>query len=144
MINADIIFGSISSLISILFYVVSLSFPKGTTDGIPGPGYFPQLMAVIIFVLSIILIVSGIKNKKRYIVLNEKTSKNVKPLILTIAAMGCFIGLWEFIPFILGAFLYLLILNIIFKQKLKFAVIFAATTTAVIYFIFVNIFHIML
>lgn len=142
--GAEVIWGIITALISIFFIALSIEFPGGTVDGVPGPGYFPRVIAVILLALSIMLIISGIKNKRVYFKLDDQMKSNLKSLLLTVAAMVAFLIIWNFIPFVVSAFLYLMALCFICRQKLKFAIVFSAVTSGVVYLIFEKIFHVML
>lgn len=144
LVNSEVISGIIGILVSMFFYVFSLGFPKGTSDGVPGPGYFPQILAVCLFLLSIGLIVLGTKSKTQYFKLDDRLKRNIKPLLLTIVAMISFVIMWKYLPFAVSAFVYLTALCLIYKMTWKFSIFFSAISTAVIYVTFEKIFRVTL
>lgn len=144
MLHSEVIFGIASGLVSLFFYIVSQTFPQGTGDGVPGPGFFPIALSIVLLILSIALIISGLKKSEKYFKLTDNMKKNLKPLFLTVIAMFLFLIIWRYIPFYISAFVYMLCLNLIFKQKLKFAIPFSILITGVIYYVFSNIFNVML
>lgn len=144
LLHSEVIFGIITSLISIFFFLGSRFFPEGTVDGVPGPGYFPTLLSVFLFVLSVALIISGLKKEDRYFALTETINNNLKSLFLTMLSMAGFLIMWRYVPFVISAFLFLLFLNLIFKQSMKFSLMFSAVMVGIVYYVFSNVFNVIL
>lgn len=144
MINGDVVFGIISLLISIWWTAMASKFPGGTTDGVPGPGYFPIIISICLMIMSIILIFKGLKNKKVYFNVKEWPKENKKVFLLTIIAVLIFVALWINVSYILACFLLLFCLGYIYGLKLNKNIIISIAFTAGTYLIFNNVFHVML
>lgn len=147
MIYADVILGVISLLISIWFFVMSQGFKSGTvSDGVPGAGFFPTILCVIMGIVSIILIIQGFRQKKHYFSVKrhiKDLSENTRNLLLTIAALLVFMVLWRFTFFILSLALLIFFLNTLFHQKILTNIIYTGVFVSVIYLVFGKIFHVM-
>ena len=144
MIKADTIAGIISIILSITFFLSSLGFKSGTSDGVPGPGYFPIILSAMMGFIGVCLIIQGIRFKKRYFIIDDKIKKNLKSFFLTILAIGVYLVLWNIVPFIIRTPIFLFSLNFIYKRELKYNILFSGITSASIYLIFNNLFHVML
>lgn len=143
MINADIIFSVVCLAFSIFWIIMSLSLPRGTS-GVPGPGYFPILLSIILIVLSSRLIYSGVKSKRIYFNFKEKNKANLITTITTPILIILFLIIWPHVPYLLACFLLLLSLGFLYKINLKTNIISSLVLTALTYFLFNNIFHTML
>ncbi len=44
--------------ISLMVFLIARSFPSDQYGGVPGPGFFPIILSVIVFVLGIVLLIS--------------------------------------------------------------------------------------
>lgn len=140
----DAIAGGCFIALAVAFIIPSLSFPGGTADGVPGPGYFPILLGVLLILLSIGLIVTGIVKKTSFNVVDELFKANAKPFILTIVAVIAYLILWNLLPFLVNTSLFLFALGLIYERKIVYNIIFSVATTAVLYLVFDNVFHVML
>ncbi|WP_315115839.1 tripartite tricarboxylate transporter TctB family protein [uncultured Clostridium sp.] len=144
MLNGDVVFGIITSLIGVWWIYMSKGFPGGTTDGVPGPGYFPTIIGVCLIVMSIILISKGLKNKKVYFNVKEWPKENKKIFLATIAVVMLFMALWINLSYIIACFILLFSLGYLYKVKLTKNIILSVCLTIGTYFIFNNVFNVML
>jgi putative tricarboxylic transport membrane protein len=140
----DAIAGLCFIALAVAFIIPSLSFPGGTSDGVPGPGYFPILLGVLLILLSIGLIVTGIVKQTSFNVVDDLFKANAKPFLLTIVAVIAYLVLWNFLPFLVNTSLFLFALGLIYERKIVYNIIFSVVTTVVLYLVFNNVFHVML
>lgn len=147
MIFGDVIFGVISLLISIWFMVMAQGFKAGSaSDGVPGAGFFPTIVCIIMIVVSIALIIQGFRKKDHYFTSVKRfqdISENTRNLILTCVALIAFVLLWKFTLFIPAIVVLILFLNALFHQKVLTNIIYTAVFVTAIYLVFGKIFHVM-
>lgn len=147
MIFADVVFGIISLVISIWFFIMSQGFKSGTvSDGVPGAGFFPSILCIIMGIVSIVLIIQGFKKKTHYFTVVKHIkdiSENTKNLFLTSAALLIFMLLWQYTFFILALAVLIFFLNLLFHQKILINILYTGILVSVIYLVFGRIFHVM-
>ncbi|MCD8083714.1 MAG: tripartite tricarboxylate transporter TctB family protein [Clostridiales bacterium] len=131
--------------ISVLFFVMSLSFPAGS-NGAVGPGYFPRIMCVIVIFLSVLeLIISRnevIPEELAKVTLFQKENLRVW---ITMAITLIYIICIKQIGFIVSSIVFMLGTNLYFKvpEKSKvLTVVLPFIVVAVLYFIFHNLLHV--
>ncbi len=144
MLNGDIIFGIITSLIGISWIFMSRGFPAGTADGVPGPGYFPIILGVALIIMSVVLIIKGIKTKKIYFNVKEWPKENIKIFLFTILSVVIFMVLWIKVSYILASIVMLFSLGCFYKIKPMKNIIIAICFSFGTYWLFNNVFHVML
>lgn len=131
-------------IVTLFFMIPAFSFPGGTTDGAPGPGYFPILVCSVILLLSTILFIQYLRDHKKYFQQNETQKKNLPKLLIAIGAIILYTILFMFIPFIPLTLVFMVFLNWLFGRTWRFNIIFSVVFTGVIYFVFNNLLHVML
>jgi len=144
MLNADVIFGSVSAIIGAIWIVMSLPFPKGTSDGVPGPGYFPILIASLLIIASVTLIFSGLKSRKSYFDVKKWSKKNVRMFFLSWAIMLLFLMLWLKISYIIACLVLTFGLGLVFEINLKENILISPALTFATYYVFNNLLNILL
>ncbi len=144
MLNGDTVFGIISSLIGISWVLMSRGFPTGTADGVPGPGYFPTILGIALIIMSVVLIMKGIRDKRAYFNVREWPKKNVKIFLFTILSVVVFILLWINISYILASIVMLFSLGYFYKVNPVKNIIITICFSFGTYLIFNNVFHVML
>ncbi|MCI1208517.1 MAG: tripartite tricarboxylate transporter TctB family protein [Treponema sp.] len=142
--NAEVIFGDISALVALLFIAKARTFQNGSADGVPGPGYFPIFAASLLLLFSVLLIVSGVHKQTVYFQLDVSQKENLITVLLVFADLICFFILWYFIPFIIAAIVFQIILGRILKCSWKFTIIYAFTSVIVLYLLFHTAFKVKL
>lgn len=140
MFKGDTIPGVLAVGFGTLFLVpsIGLGFAASTTDGVPGPGFFPTIVSSFLIVLGFILLVKGIKDKGkiRFFVLDEDTKENIRPFLLTIAAILVYLVALKFISFVLASFTLLVFLNWVYKRSWRFNLTFSTVFVGLVYLIF--------
>lgn len=144
MLNGDLIFGIITSLIGLAWIFMSRKFPVGTADGVPGAGYFPIRVGIALIIVSIVLIIKGLKKKKKYFNVKEWPKENIKVFLLTILSVVVFMVLWVKMSYILASFILLIFLGYFYKVKLIKNIIISVIFSIGTYLLFNNVFHVML
>ncbi|MDN5334032.1 tripartite tricarboxylate transporter TctB family protein [Sphaerochaeta halotolerans] len=146
-IYGDVVFGIVSFILSTVFLILAQRFSSATTDGVPGAGFFPSIVCVLIMFISVLLIIQGYKKKQHYFkpaVGIKELSRNTRDLIITCLALIGFFLLWKYVHFLVGITLFLLILNAVYRQKILTNIIYTLVCASAIYFVFGKIFHVML
>ncbi len=140
MFKGDTIPGILSVAFGFLFLIPSIGFgvTSATSDGVPGPGFFPMIISVCLIALGLMLLIKGIRDKGTFkvFVLDEDTRENLKPFFLTIAAILGFLIAIKFVLFVLAAFALLVGMNWIYKRSWKFNLIFSSVFVGLVYVIF--------
>lgn len=133
--NSDVIFGVIAIAVSIFFIVQGQSLP-GSKNGVPGSSYFPTIAAIGVIIFSVLLILQGIRNPKSYFTLTAEQKKNLGQMVLVLVILAGFLVLWNFIPFLPAALIYVFALAMVLKQPVKFAIPYTIGVVVVLYLIF--------
>lgn len=136
ILNGEVIMGCITALVALYFIMASTSLPGATKNGVPGSGYFPSIAAGGVLLFSLLLIVEGVRKPKEYFHLDPDQKKNLIQMLLVLAALGGFLVLWNLMPFIPAALIYMLVLAFILKQPLKFSIPYTVGIVVVLYLIF--------
>lgn len=126
--------------ISVLGYCIAKNFKIGfMIDNGLGASFFPKLVCVILGILSILLLINGIKQDDY-----KFSKKNLITLYIVIVCIGyimCLNRLGYLISTILFSFIIIKLLN---KNKLIFNLIFSLLFPAGIYLLFSKIFSVSL
>jgi putative tricarboxylic transport membrane protein len=140
----DAISGVLFILLGLAFLAMSWSFPKGSQDGVPGPGYFPIVISIFLIALSLLMIVIGFVEKTSFNFFDELFKVNLTTFLLTNVAIIGYLVLWSVIPFVLNTIVFLIALGMIFRRGLKANIVFSITVSVAIYLLFGHVFHVML
>ncbi|MFI3173254.1 MAG: tripartite tricarboxylate transporter TctB family protein [Eubacteriales bacterium] len=81
--KANFILSGICIIIAIYTIVTAMQFPEGT-NGVPGPGVFPIIIATLMIASSVSIIISSIKMEDEKIIW---MSENLKPVYISMAAV---------------------------------------------------------
>jgi hypothetical protein len=144
MSKAGILFVGCCIVAALVFMIPAFDFPGGSSDGAPGPGYFPIIVCVAIFVLSGILAVSYLRRGVKYFQTNNTERKNLPVLLITGGAVVLYTILFMFLPFIPLTIGFLVFLNRLYKRTWKFNIVFSIVFTVVMYFVFSKFLHVMI
>lgn len=147
--NADAVAGLIVAAVGAFFFVMTLtnpqmSFVSKTSDGVPGGGFFPYILSVLLVVLGLALTGRSLKNEPvKYVEMTEENRKNLKTMLLTIAGFIVFLAAWKITApyfgnpaFMVCVFLFEIFLNKLFERTWKFTLIYASVFTVFIYLVF--------
>ncbi|MDR2588306.1 MAG: tripartite tricarboxylate transporter TctB family protein [Spirochaetales bacterium] len=144
MSKAGIIFSGSCSALALAFMIPAFGFPGGSSDGAPGPGYFPIILCTVILFLSAVLAVSYLRHTEKYFATNEAERSNLPVLLVTAGAVVIYTIMFMFLPFIPLTLAFLIFLNRLYKRTWKYSVVFSLVFTLVMYAIFSKFLHVML
>ncbi|WP_400194905.1 tripartite tricarboxylate transporter TctB family protein [Lysinibacillus telephonicus] len=156
----DYITGGIIAIVAVVMFVTTFSFEAFTgADVGVGVEFMPRVISVLLLITSGIIIFAAYLNRgKKLKVIDGETglevededpnAKSYKKLSISLGAMLIYAILTQFIGFLLSSILYLLaqmfILSDYDKKKLVKISIIASTISLIVYYIFRNIFYVML
>lgn len=136
LLNSEMIFGALLGIVAVAFILISLQFPAGTHDGVPGPGYFPILAASVVLLLSVILMVQGFLHPKTFFALTADEKGNLVQVLLIIGTVLAFLVLWQFVPFVIAASALVFGMCLVLKCNIKFSAIYSVALVGILYVIF--------
>lgn len=111
-----------------------------SSDGVPGAGFFPVLLGLVVGILGVALTVRGLcqKGSVQYFKLDPEIKKNMKTLALTVVGTVVFFILWQTTKqFIICVPFLCFFLNFVFGRSLKYNLIYTVIFTAFLYLSFV-------
>ena len=144
MSKSGLIFAGGCTAVALVFMIPALSFPSGTGDGSPGPGYFPIIVCTFILILSVILAVMYLRHKEKYFQTNETERSNLPILLVTGGAVILYTVLFMYLAFIPLTIVFMVFLNWLYKRPWLFNCIFSVVFTVAMYFIFSRFLRVML
>ena len=133
----DYIFAAVMAALSIYIFFTANAFPKaGMREGY-GPGFYPMLLAVIIFLCAAIVFFKTIRDKKEDEKIPELAPKAlVKPGIF-FGIMVLFCVLLRPLGLLADAFLYLILsTRFLFKVKWLPSLILSIVVSVIVWFVF--------
>ncbi len=142
MINADIVFSLISIGVGIWYYVESLKFPPGVGN-VPGPAFYPQLVFYVWMLLSVLLLISGIKRRKVYFPYKFGDPR-VKRAISVIIITFLYLLLWGKGRFIINTTIYLGSIMVILGERVIQTIVASLVISIFVYYVFNNLFNVLL
>lgn len=158
--KADFITGGVVAVVAVFMFIMSFSFEEfaGATVGV-GVEFMPRVIAVLMLITAGVIMINAYRNRNKQIkVIDGETgleveeedpnSKNYKKLGISLGAMIFYALLTQFIGFLLASILYLItqmfILSDNDKKKLILIGVISIIISVIVYFIFRNIFYVML
>jgi hypothetical protein len=144
LLSADVLFAMAMLLVSVAFFVAGMKFNRPTPDGLMNEGVFPQIIALVVGLLSIAIIVKGIQKNTPYFAVTEKQRGNLKALFQMIGLFVLYIIAWRFVHFLISTTVLLAGMCRILKFKWRFTLIFSVIFAVSVFFLFTEVFSIML
>ena len=145
--NADNVIAICVGFIGTILYYGSTTLKAGYLAGVPGPGFFPRLIAYGLIILSIILFINGLKKKKVYFGKAVFSSVNFKYMVLIIIATTFYVFAWIFEvgTFIINSIIYFSIIVYLFGEKrILYVLGLSAGFTFFTFYFFTNVLRILL
>jgi len=142
--KSDVIIGAITLGLAIFVYLGTLSFPKEiVTPGTPLASFFPRVLAIPLGVLSIVLIIFGIRTKPEA---SEAIRwRGIIKVVVGIVLTAVYIIVVPHVGFfILTPFLLVSIMAIMGERDWKMMVGVPLLFSLLAYFVFFRLFDIML
>ena len=120
-------------VVSIAAFSIAWTYP-GASNGAMGPGFFPMIMAGIIFFICILLLINILKQKDSGGAFFTKTNVTIFLSVVIIAVYIVSIGI---LGFLLSTFLYLFgFMKFLKSKKWILPLLVAGCTTGVLYGVF--------
>lgn len=142
--KGNLIFTGIFSLLAVLVIFVSSSYPKGQ-DGIPGPGFFPILIAILMLLGCASLLITSLKMDEQEDISLELSSKDNRRVYLTMAILVAYVAVMPVVGFCLTSFLFLSgMIRWFGKYSMGKCCMISAVIVALIYGIFGMVLHVSL
>ncbi|AJC74725.1 MAG: Uncharacterized protein XD58_1688 [Thermotoga sp. 50_1627] len=137
----DLIFSLVSIAYSIYLLVESSKLPAGIAT-IPGPGFFPRLIASVILVLACLLLTFSLRRffKKTTTPFPKGRWAQVSLVLITILL---YVLLWGRCNFLLNTFLMLFSIHIVTGSKWYMGLIGSAVLSIGVFLLFGNVFHVL-
>lgn len=142
--SLDIVFGISTLFVSIWFYIMSLGFDEVTADGSVNEGFFPKILAVSLAILSVLLILKGIKKPEKYFDFKSKTKKEKKTFFSIVIAFFIYILAWPYVNFMIQTMLLILYVGYTLEMNKKFLIPFSIVMSVGLYYLFTIGFSILL
>ncbi|EMR07001.1 Tripartite tricarboxylate transporter TctB family protein [Bhargavaea cecembensis DSE10] len=155
--NKNIQSGIFLLVVSVVMFAATLSFKQLTTSQV-GPAFMPQIISVLIGLMSIAIIIEGYR-KVKYGTEgdpeeegeeDQDTAKEVsyRPVILSFVLMAIYVAVMPVVGFLITTMLYMFLQMMILSSKpdrrwMLFAIV-SVVASSVIYYVFRNVFYIML
>jgi putative tricarboxylic transport membrane protein len=131
----DISVGACLSVLSVAIYLYAETY-KGSGVSNYGPNVFPQFLAVMLFITSIMLIVNAVKGKSQ----TDLEGINLKGFIRTSITVGIsivYLIVMQFIGFFVATLIFLYSMITYLGQKsLLTRIISSVAVSIIVYFIF--------
>lgn len=143
--NSDTVLGLCGIALGAWWLIMAMGLP-GTTakDGTPGPSVFPVGISALLILLSVLLVVSGVRNKVTYFKFSEITTENRLALLLSAGLFVVFMLLWLFVHYLVASLVLSAGLCLIYGVKPVKAAIFSVIFASGTYFFFSKVLMVML
>ncbi len=136
--KTDLVIGIISCFIGIVSYILTLNFPTFGKCGVPGPEFFPRILAILFLLISVIQI------SKSFIEKDNKTQEiekvNYIRMLILIGLFAFYILFLDIIGFFITTIIFLMILQKLLSIKFKTSIIVTFIILVIIFLIFDKLF----
>ena len=146
----DVIAGLIFLMISIAYYSGSFFETSSIMQAKYGPDFMPKVYAVLLGILSVALIVTGIRKAKKYEAPEGEASqpdvRSVITVVLSLVCIGVYIYLVKTIGFLIASALYLFCQAWLLSQKKNYLtlILFSVIGSVLIYLLFAKVIGLLL
>ena len=148
--NKDVISGTVLAVLSVIYLAMSFQIKLTNIDRIVGSRMFPQICGTIILLLSISLIVGGVRKARAEGAGESKEKKSYLKTVIVLGSYAAYIFLMDKIGFTASSILYLFSQMVVMgngragkKAFILYAVISVVASVA-IYVMFNKVFLLML
>lgn len=140
--TGDTIIGILIALTAVGTLCAANTLKGVSASGDPGSKLFPNIACIVILIFAIIIIIQSII-KPNYVFAGSFTDpvkrKSFLQTAMILAALGLFIIMWQYIPFLAAAIIWVFLMCMIFKQKLLFSVIYSVAVPGILYVAFTQL-----
>jgi len=134
--NEKVIGSVIFLIISGLFFVLSMDFPTVAVTTDVGPAFMPRMYTVFLALLSIVLLIQGIKEKikkEKYSITNYE---NIGLVLIIMALTVVYVFLIPYLGFYLVSLIFIITFLFISRVKKLWTILFVSIFTNVFVFVF--------
>ena len=143
ILNADTIFGLIVLIVCAVFFTMGSQLVGMKNQA--GPGLFAQLISVVTGILAVMLMVNGVRTAIAGTGKEIPGSASDRRLFyITLIFTGLYVLAWPHVHFIICTAAFILGMCWLLKMSWKFAIIYSAIFSVGIYYVFANVFRILL
>ncbi len=143
IINSDVIFGTVVLAICVWFFVEAQTLSAVSIAGSINAGFFPQMLAITVGLMSVVMMVQGFCSPKSYFSAGVD-KKNIRLFLGTVILFGLYVMLWKTVHFIPLTLVFLLGMSFLLKLSLRFAVIYSVIMSCGLFYLFAGVFKIIL
>lgn len=107
--------------------------------GDPGPKMFPDAVCIVILILAVLIMAESFWKTEmpfKGTFATQESRQGCIRMLLVLSDLALFLVLWRFVPFITAGAAFMFLLCMIFREKLLFSIIYSASVTGVLYFVF--------
>ncbi len=136
--KTDLTIGIISCIIGIISYILTLNFPTFGKSGVPGPEFFPRILAILFLIISVIQISKSFVEKNKQTQEVEKV--NYIRMLILIGLFVFYILFLDILGFFITTIIFLMILQKLLSVKLKTSLFVTFIIIMIIFLIFDKLF----
>ncbi len=140
--NGDTVFGLMIIAVSTAFFIGGLKLANVKIGNTMDAGFFPRMLALVVGIMGVMLVITGIRDPKDYFGGAEK--RDVKQFFETVALVALYVILWPYIHFIPLSIAFLVGMGWVLKLSWKFIIPYSVIMSCGLYYVFANIFKIIL
>lgn len=141
--NSNMMTAIMFIFISIVYFIESLKMAPPFVDGKVSMTFFPYLISIMTFVISLIILFRSLKEKRGMVIDRKRVSRSFAVVVMTFL----FVMAFEKIGYVVSSLVYCCSLMMIFgqqKQKMTRNVLYAGLVVLVVYVLFEKIFGVKL
>ena len=145
--SGDVFIGLAAIALALVFIFVAKGMKFFLSDTDPGPIVYPIGAAIAVITLSVILIVRSLFNPKEYlkgVFTDPEQKKSFLRMLMVLGTMALFLVVWNLVPFLVACILFTFALCMLFKQSLRFSIIYSLALSGIVYVVFVMILQVRL
>ena len=142
--NADFLYGTAMLAFCALWIHLSMEFPAGTQDGVPGCGTFPILVSIVLAVLSIVLMIRSFINPVVFFNFLKLSFANKLAITLTFGIQIAYLVVWYYLDYVSATLFLTIGLGILYRVNWKLNIIFSLLFSVGTYYLFGKFLLIML
>lgn len=141
--NSDTLFGIAVIIVCIIFFILG-----GQIHGMKGqaaPGLFARIISVVTGIFALMLVFNSVRDAKNgNVAVIPGTAEDRKVFYKTILLVALYVLAWPHIHFIICTLAFMLAEGYVLKMSPKFTIVYSIIFAVGIYYLFANVFRILL
>lgn len=140
--KGNFVTAGIFALFAVFIIINSLTFPA-SRDGIPGPGFFPIVIAVLMLLAAVSLTVTSLRMKDGEDMVLKLFTDDNKRVYICMGLLVLYLAVMSQVGFCVSSFALLLgLIRWFGRYKLLFCAIFSAAVVVPLYLVFSFVLHV--